>query len=448
MSLTSSNTNDFNLKEYTILIVDDHPNNLEILSRTLTRAGFQVAVAIDAQSAFEQIEYHQPKLILLDIMMPNIDGFEICQHLKANKLTANIPVIFMTALSDIEPKVKGFSVGAVDYITKPFQQEEVIARVKVHLQLCHVTQTLEKQNKVLKREILQRENLEASLIQVNQKLETQVNERTLKLSLALKRIQQAQKQLIRQKQELEVEVKKRTIKLHQTNQQLQQEILERKQAEEKIQISLKEKELLLKEIHHRVKNNLLVVASLLEFQADYVEDPEIIKMFEESQRRIYSMALVHEQLYGSSDLGQLNFSQYLQALVDKLFESYNFSEQGIQVLIDAKPVYLNVETAHPCGLIVNELIANSLEHAFPDKRKGHIWLTMYQNQNSQINLTIKDDGVGFPAGLDFKNTESLGLQLVCTLIEQLEGTIELDRTNGTCFKITFVELKYSKRFKE
>ncbi|MBE9167400.1 response regulator [Pleurocapsales cyanobacterium LEGE 06147] len=445
MSVTTSSISDFDFKKYTILIVDDHPYSLEILSNTLTRAGFQIAVAIDAKGVFEQIRSHRPELILLDIMMPGMDGFEICKRLKEDSSTFNIPIIFMTALSDFESKIEGFSLGAVDYITKPFQQEEVLARVKVQLMLCNLTQTLEKQNKILEREILQRENAEASLIKVNQELEIRVNERTLKLSLAIKRIRQAQIQLVRQKQELETEVKKRTIKLHQINQQLQQEIIERKQAEEQIKISLKEKEILLKEIHHRVKNNLLVVASLLEFQAGYVEELETIKMFEDSQRRIYSMALIHEQLYYSHNLGKLDFSQYLKALVDKLAESYDLSEHNIQLLIDAESIDLNIETAHPCGLIVNELIANSFEHAFPEKRKGNIWLTMHRNQEHQITLIVKDDGIGFPTDLNFQNTESLGLQLVCTLTKQLEGTIDLNWSNGTCFQITFAELNYCKR---
>ena len=154
-----------------ILIVDDNPANLEVLSETLAGAGFQVAVAIDGVSAIEQIQDYQPELILLDIMMPGIDGFETYQRLRAKPSTRDIPVIFTTALSDTENKVKGFSLGAVDYITKPFQQQEVLARVRVHLQLRNLARTLEGQNKRLKREIVQRETAEASLLELNQELE-------------------------------------------------------------------------------------------------------------------------------------------------------------------------------------------------------------------------------------------------------------------------------------
>jgi signal transduction histidine kinase len=148
----------------TILIVDDNFTNLEVLSETLTHHGFQVSVAIDGESAIDQVKYHPPALILLDIMMPGIDGFETCARLKCDPISQNIPVIFMTALSDTENKVKGFTLGAVDYITKPFQREEVLARVKVQLKLQNLSKTLEDQNQLLRYEIHQREKAEASLI--------------------------------------------------------------------------------------------------------------------------------------------------------------------------------------------------------------------------------------------------------------------------------------------
>ena len=202
-----------NANSHNILIVDDNSNNLEVLSETLMRAGFQIAVAIDGESALEQIEYHQPGLILLDVMMPGIDGYQTCQHIKSNPNTFDIPIIFMTALSDTEHKVRGFALGAVDYITKPFQREEVLARVRVQLQLRNLTRTLEGQNRMLKKEILQRERMEDSLLKLNQELETRVEERTDKLSRTLKSLRQAQVELVHQKQDLEVRVRDRTAEL-------------------------------------------------------------------------------------------------------------------------------------------------------------------------------------------------------------------------------------------
>ena len=154
-----------------ILIVDDNPTNLEVLSEVLTSAGFRIAVAIDGESAIKQVKYRLPELILLDVMMPGIDGFETCHRLKTDPATQGVPVIFTTALSDTENKVKGLSLGAVDYITKPFQEEEVIARVRTHLQLHNATRTLENQNDRLRQEVEQREKAEAALQESNQKLE-------------------------------------------------------------------------------------------------------------------------------------------------------------------------------------------------------------------------------------------------------------------------------------
>ncbi len=202
-----------NANLHSILIVDDNSNNLEVLSETLMRAGFQISVAIDGESALEQIEYHQPGLILLDVMMPGIDGYQTCERIKSNPNAFDIPIIFMTALSDTEHKVRGFALGAVDYITKPFQREEVLARVRVQLQLRNLTRTLEGQNRMLKKEILQRERIEDSLVKLNQELETRVEERTNKLSRTLKSLRQAQVELVHQKQDLEVRVRDRTAEL-------------------------------------------------------------------------------------------------------------------------------------------------------------------------------------------------------------------------------------------
>jgi signal transduction histidine kinase len=201
------------MKSEVVLIVDDNPTNLDVLSATLTINGFQVAVAIDGETALEQVAFHQPALILLDIMMPGIDGFETCRRLKRNALTHDIPVIFMTALSDMENKIKGFSLGAVDYITKPFQQEEVLARVQNHLQIRNLATTLETQNNLLQLEIAKREQAEAALRVLNQELEQVVEKRTHALSEVLQNLQNAQVKLLEQKKELEIRVEERTSEL-------------------------------------------------------------------------------------------------------------------------------------------------------------------------------------------------------------------------------------------
>ncbi|MBD1884207.1 PAS domain S-box protein [Microcoleus vaginatus] len=228
-------------------------------------------------------------------------------------------------------------------------------------------------------------------------------------------------------------------------QQLQAELSDRKQAEANLKNSLREKEILLKEIHHRVKNNLCVVASLLELQSNTVADPQVSKMFEESQNRLYSMALIHEKLYRSTNLAQINFGEYLEDLVSNLFHSYNISNNRIQLQVLADPISLNLETATPCGLIANELVSNTLKHAFPDGTTGTVSVECYQTGDKEINLLVKDNGIGFPQNLDFRKTQSMGFQVVCTLTEQLEGTIEISRERGTSFHLRFNELNYFQR---
>ncbi|MEM7793617.1 MAG: response regulator, partial [Cyanobacteria bacterium P01_C01_bin.118] len=179
-----------------ILLVDDKPTNLKVLSDTLRGHDWTMLVATDGISAIEQAQYAQPSLILLDIMMPGIDGFETCQRLKANDKTQAIPIIFMTALTDAEYKVRGLEMGAVDYITKPFQQKEVVARVKLHLRLTFLTQALEQKNQQLTQEITEKTAAESQLQQLTQDLEHRVEQRTAELSKSLEQLQRAQVQLV------------------------------------------------------------------------------------------------------------------------------------------------------------------------------------------------------------------------------------------------------------
>jgi diguanylate cyclase (GGDEF)-like protein len=191
-----------NQKDKVILIVDDNPNNLKLLFDFLKESGFKVLVAKDGESAIEKLQEVSPNIILLDVMMPGIDGFETCYRLKASVATKDIPVIFMTALTDRVDKVKGLSLGAVDYITKPFQQEEVLARVQLHLRLRNLTKTLEDQNVLLKEEIEARREAEAALQKLTSELEERVASQTAELRQACNELQQAQVQLLEREQKL------------------------------------------------------------------------------------------------------------------------------------------------------------------------------------------------------------------------------------------------------
>jgi two-component sensor histidine kinase/PAS domain-containing protein len=213
------------------------------------------------------------------------------------------------------------------------------------------------------------------------------------------------------------------------------DITERKQAEEQLQASLHEKEVLLKEIHHRVKNNLQVIASLLYLQSDQLKDPQDVALFEDTQNRVKSMALVHESLYRTGDLARFNFAHYIESLATHLFKSHVAEGSRISLNMELDEIAFDVDTAVPCGLILNELLTNALKYAFPDGRSGTIQITL-QAAAERVMLRVRDTGVGFPEGFDFRNAESLGLQLVGMMTEQLGGTLTLTCKGGTTFTVS------------
>jgi PAS domain S-box-containing protein len=212
--------------------------------------------------------------------------------------------------------------------------------------------------------------------------------------------------------------------------------LERKQAHEQIQASLKEKEVLLQEIHHRVKNNLQVISSLLDLQAGYIEDERTKQMFKESRNRVRSMALIHERLYRAQDLARIDFAEYVRTLTQSLFRSYSAHAASVTLKVNVEDALLDVDAAIPCGLIVNELVSNGLKYAFPAGREGEIRVEL-SVENDRFTLVVGDNGVGFPQDVDFRNTQSLGLKLVTTLVKQIGGSIKLYRNSGTTFEIKF-----------
>lgn len=213
-----------------------------------------------------------------------------------------------------------------------------------------------------------------------------------------------------------------------------EDITEGKQAEEMIRASLKEKEILLKEIHHRVKNNLTVIGSILSLQSQSLPDKATQAIFLECQNRVRSMSLIHTKLYQSKDLAHIDFGAYLRELTKELFQSYQVNPEEVILNIQAEDISPTINTAIPLSLILNELTTNALKYAFPEGRRGEIQITLIKEE-SQVILTVADNGIGFPDQIDFKNTKSLGLQLVMALVKQLHGTIEMEREQGTVFII-------------
>jgi PAS domain S-box-containing protein len=215
------------------------------------------------------------------------------------------------------------------------------------------------------------------------------------------------------------------------------DVTERRQNERRIEASLREKELLLGEIHHRVKNNLQVVTSLLAMQSERIADPVVHQLLQDSQNRVRSMALIHQTLYQSGDFAEVDFAGFLDALVPTLFDSYSVDPSRIRLVIDAANVLLPIANAIPCGLLVNELIANALKHAFPDGRAGEVRVELANEPDGQVVLSVSDNGIGIPESLDLAQTETLGLQLVDLLADQLAATKTIERAQPTRFVLRF-----------
>jgi PAS domain S-box-containing protein len=215
------------------------------------------------------------------------------------------------------------------------------------------------------------------------------------------------------------------------------DISDRKQKEERIRAALKEKDVLLGEIHHRVKNNLQIVGSLLDLQSAQVSDPFVLQVLRDGQNRIRSMALIHQTLYQSNDFAEVDFSQFLDALVPRLVGSFGVDPERIRLAMAPTTVRLPINSAVPCGLIVNELVTNAFKHAFPDGRAGEIALDLTAEADGRVCLAVSDDGVGLPDDFEVGQTTTLGLQLIALLADQLGGTLTIERANPTRFLVRF-----------
>lgn len=215
------------------------------------------------------------------------------------------------------------------------------------------------------------------------------------------------------------------------------DVTHRTLADAQIKASLREKEALLKEIHHRVKNNLQVVSSLLGLQSRTIRDPEQRRMFEESQNRVYSMALLHESLYQSENLSQIDFPEYVRQLADHLFRSYGVAPDRIHLHTELDLISLHMDTAVPCGLIINELVSNSLKYAFPEGREGEIRIGLHGQPAGMAKLLVADNGIGLKSEIDWTTTRSLGLRLVRSLAQQLGGQLEVRSGTGTSVQLIF-----------
>ncbi|MCP4283226.1 MAG: hypothetical protein GY792_02060 [Gammaproteobacteria bacterium] len=201
--------------------------------------------------------------------------------------------------------------------------------------------------------------------------------------------------------------------------------------------SLKEKEVLLQEIHHRVKNNMAVISSLLDLHMDQIQNQEAAAVLQDSQQRVRAMAMAHEELYRSKDLAHLKLSEYISNLVSSIEQLFGVVANRITIQTQVENLPVNMDQAIPLGLIINELVTNAMKHAFPEGRPGTITVSMESKEEVDIDLMVADDGIGIPEELDWRNTDTMGLMIAVNLVQQIRGSIELDRSRGTCWDITF-----------
>ena len=249
----------------------------------------------------------------------------------------------------------------------------------------------------------------------------------------------AEKELLYYKNKLEEQVVERTNELHKANLKLHEEINERTQAEKKLTTSLMEKEVLLQEVHHRVKNNMQIISSMLRLQFRNTKDEHLESLMRELQQRIHTMSLVHEKLYQSTSLSHIDLPDFISHLSEELLTTFGISSEQVNLKLDLEPMTLDVNYTIPCGLIINELITNSLKYAFTEGRNGCIKIHLKSLDKKRVFLSVCDDGPGLPSETRWKDSKSTGMRLIHILSEQLKGEYKLKNDNGTCFQLIFQE---------
>jgi two-component sensor histidine kinase len=325
-----------------ILVVEDEPIMIRMLNEVL-RTRYEVQFAASGEQALALVGAAPPELILLDVGLPDLNGYEVCRRLRDNPATRDIPVIFLTKRGERQEILQGFEAGGKDYVLKDAGLLELMARVTIHLQIRRQQVALES--------------------------------------------------------------------------------------------ALEQNRMLLREVNHRVKNNLNVVCSLLSLQANQVKDPRVAELFAEARNRVAVMSGIHEALYHSTSLCSVTAGEFFTTITHNLVRTCDWRDIHIQV--SCGDLRLGMDELIPCGLIVNELVTNALKYAFTDGRRGMITITLTEDGPGLL-LTLSDDGVGLPEGLTIEKAESLGLVLVTSLVQQLGGTLEIDRSGGTVFMIRFV----------
>jgi len=502
-----------------ILVIEDMESVRETIINILEPEGFLVKSAENGLEGLELIKDFFPDLIICDIVMPGIDGYDVLTELKENNITASIPFIITTIKSDRDTIRQGMSRGADDYITKPFSSNELIeavySQLKKHERLDKIYHnkfeniTKERLENLLstgtsiiyslnysknneftymsgniktllgympedftnvpnfwinhihpldKERIINKLNLlfttnrfveEYRMLKINGDYKWLYDERKIVCDnngnakeivgswVDITEKKKAEKELENYREHLEEVIKERTHELIEINENLHEEVITRMKAEEQVRNSLIEKEILLKEIHHRVKNNLQFISSMLRLHGKTIKNKDLISIFKDIQSRITMMGIIHEKLYNSKNFSTINFSDYLNTLINNIFYYLNDGNKEIKINTNISNITLNVDTAISCGLILNELLTNSLKYAFKHKNEGMINIEFHKKPEEHYIIKYSDNGIGMSEHINFDTLNTFGLQLVKNSVEQLGGHIEMNCSRGLEVNISF-----------
>jgi len=371
------------------LLVEDNPGDARLLREMLaevTSPRFELTHVGLLDRALQHLRRTTFDVILLDLLLPDAQGFETFARVQVD--APRVPVVVLTGVDDQALAIKAVRLGAQDYLVKGQLDGELLARAL--------------------RYAVERKEIETE---------------------------------IRRHREFLAElVEERTSELWQANENLRREVEERKRAEQQIRAALREKEVLIQEIHDRVKNNLQVIASLLDMQSSYAEAPQARHVLRESQNRVRALAFAQDALYQQADLATIDFAAYVHNIVGYLVEVYGNRDGTVSVEIQVDDFQLDLDTAMACGMIINELASNALKHAFPPEWPGEgglLRVELSTQGKGDCTLIVRDNGVGLGLALDPQDAQSLGLRLATMFAAQLGGPLELDRRGGTAFTIKF-----------
>lgn len=466
-----------------ILVIDDEAIIRDRLKSLLELDDYEVYTAGGGVDALKVFDAQAPDVIVSDIKMPKIDGIEVLRRVKMKNTSAE--VIFITGHGGVDTAIAAMKEGAFGYIQKPIDYDELKIEIDKALEKQAMQAKIDSYVMELQRSVDQWEitfncvsdclsihDDDFNIIKTNKAFTDTFGftekdlcnmtcytlfgclegETSKCLKEQTRQSRQARvKEIFNQKLNAYFEVTVSPIfnreddfkgSIH-----IFKNITRRKHNEQKIKVSLEQKTLLLREIHHRVKNNMGIISSLIELNIDNTDDKQVIDMYTAMINRIRSMSLVHKLLYQNDNLSQVNFSNYTNDLVTDILSSYSIDPDAVTVVIDIDDeLYLGMDTAMPCCLIINELITNSIKHAFGETKSGKLRISMKEAGQDLYELIVRDNGKGIPEDFNIDDSSSLGLKLIKTLGEyQLGGKIEIKANDGTQFKLSFKELEYKKR---